>query len=437
MAAERVGVSWLTYSRWERGESKPHLSTLAMLCKAFKMSAEDLGFEQFVEHRSQKETENAVQLLASQSHQEVSIIVLTNEQAASLTALLGGNTMKFDASRRKMLEQILGTTAITLTIPTQELLNPEPWERLSRSLMQPSNVNIATLDHFRMLTETCWHLCNASEASTVERILPTYLPRVETLAQQSSHYQKIAASITTQGYILAAEVDKGNVSAMERYCDLAVQYSQIAEDHNLYIAALKQQATIALIAHKPEKALQVYLQTLPFIRSASPLVRARIYLGLASAYARYIREQGKEEAKRYLNLAHEAFPANPENDPAFLYTVCSIPVLYLYDGLTYMDINDPQSAWDALTYVDGLHPKVTVRESIRIEFVNLQARAAVALGDMELSRTYLEAGITAAQIQGYGLWAGESFEVYQEMQSKWPNERYVKDIAELFPTADR
>ena len=120
----------------------------------------------------------------------------------------------------------------------------------------------------------------------MEQILPTYLPKVEALARQPSRYQKAAAAITTQGYILAAEVDKGNTALMEQFCDRAVEYSQITEDHNLQIAALKQQATIALVARKTEKALQIYLQTLPFVRYSSPLLRARIYMGLASAYAR-------------------------------------------------------------------------------------------------------------------------------------------------------
>jgi transcriptional regulator with XRE-family HTH domain len=428
-AAEEVGVSWLTYSRWERGERKPRLSTLALLCKAFNMPAEELGFAEAIEQSLQDEARDVTRLLAPQPNQGVSIIVLTDQQVASLTALLGDNTMKFDASRRMMLQHLLGVTGLTLAISPQELLNPEHWERLSLSLVQPSNINAETLRHFGKLTETCWHLSNASEASTVEQILPTYLPKIEAIAKQPSKYQKAAANITSQGYILAAEVDKGNIAAMERYCDLAVEYSQVAEDHNLQVAALKQQATIALVARKTEKALQIYLQTLPFIRFASPLLRARIYMGLASAYARCGQVQ---DAQHYLGLAHDAFPAYPEDDPSYLYTVCSIPVLHLYDGLTYMDINKPQAAWDALEKVDGLHPKMSVPESSRIEIVNLQASAAIALEDMERGYTYLESGIMAARTQGYNLWASESFDVYQTMLIKWPLERQVKSMVDMF-----
>jgi len=43
-AAEKVGVSWVTFSRWEHGTQQPHPATLDMLCKAFGMSPEELGY---------------------------------------------------------------------------------------------------------------------------------------------------------------------------------------------------------------------------------------------------------------------------------------------------------------------------------------------------------------------------------------------------------
>jgi len=52
---------------------------------------------------------------------------------------------------------------------------------------------------------------------------------------------------------------------------------------------------------------------------------------------------------------------DPENDPSFSYAVYTPSVLYLYDGLTYMDIDQPQQAWDILAKVDGLHPNLKAR----------------------------------------------------------------------------
>ncbi|HEY4033324.1 MAG TPA: helix-turn-helix transcriptional regulator [Ktedonobacteraceae bacterium] len=43
-AAEKVGISWLTFSRWEHGTQRPRPATLDMLCTAFGMSPEELGY---------------------------------------------------------------------------------------------------------------------------------------------------------------------------------------------------------------------------------------------------------------------------------------------------------------------------------------------------------------------------------------------------------
>lgn len=44
IAAEQVGVSIVTYQRWELGIQVPHPSSLRMLCKAFAANSEELGF---------------------------------------------------------------------------------------------------------------------------------------------------------------------------------------------------------------------------------------------------------------------------------------------------------------------------------------------------------------------------------------------------------
>jgi len=44
LAAEKVGVSLQTYSRWERGVQQPHLTSLRTLCEVFGKSPEELGF---------------------------------------------------------------------------------------------------------------------------------------------------------------------------------------------------------------------------------------------------------------------------------------------------------------------------------------------------------------------------------------------------------
>ncbi len=332
---------------------------------------------------------------------------------------------------RRLLFQTIGGAGAFLVIAPQTLLNPEPWERLSRAWEAPSSIDEETLSYFEELTNQCWHWSNNNELQAVEQILPAYLPNLVTLAHQPSKYQQKAAHLATQGYILFAEIDRSNVNAMKAYCQQAILYSRIAEKSDIQVAALKQQATIFLVEKVPEKALQTYLATLPLVNQASPLLRNRIYMGLASAYAR-CGIQYQQDALKYLGLAEEEFPAHPERDPNYLYAICTLPVLRLYEALTYTDLEQPQDAWNALVQVDGIQPKMQVPESTRIEFTNLQAKAAAKMGNMELSCVYLQASAESSTAAGYSLWKSEAFETYQYMREIWPDESQVKTLAGLF-----
>ena len=332
---------------------------------------------------------------------------------------------------RRQILGALGSTGLILFMAPQELLNPEPWERLARAVQKPSSVNEETLSYFEKLTDFCWHLSNNNQVATAEQILPRYLPQLVAFVHQPSKYQRRAAHLASQGYILAAEIEPANVYAMKAYCQQAVLYSQIADSNDIQAAALKQQATIFLVNKETEKALGVYQEALPLLIEVSPLLRSRIYLGLASAYARE-SQQYKQDALRYLGLARESFPERPESDLNYLYTVCSLPVLHLYEALTYTDLQQPKDAWTALRKVEGMKPKMPVPESTRIEFLNLQAKTAASLGNLELSHAYLRAAVEATSVSGHRLWLDEAFDVYQYLYMIWPDEPVVRSLAGLF-----
>ncbi|HCI80083.1 MAG TPA: hypothetical protein DHW02_10385, partial [Ktedonobacter sp.] len=188
------------------------------------------------------------------------------------------------------------------------------------------------------------------------------------------------------------------------------------------------------VAKQPFQALLAYQKALLYADRVTPLLRGRIYLGLASAYARCNPVLYKQEALRYLGLASEHFPSHPEDDPWYLYMYAAgnRSVLHLYEALTYNDLHQSKSAWESLVKVDGLHPKMTVTESARIEFINLQAKTLVTLGDMEESCAYIEASVKASDTSGYIIWREEAFEVYQELVNLWPHELRVRRLRNLF-----
>ena len=96
----------------------------------------------------------------------------------------------------------------------------------------------------------------------------------------------------------------------------------------------------------------------------------------------------------------------------------------------YLNLRQPTKAWEALTKVDQATPKTIVPD--RVELSLRQAKASVALGNLEQSHAYLDFSITSAVALNSPLRYNEAYEVYQHMKQVWPNERKVRDLDDLF-----
>jgi hypothetical protein len=131
-------------------------------------------------------------------------------------------------------------------------------------------------------------------------------------------------------------------------------------------------------------------------------------------------------------LAYDTFPNDFEHDPAFLYADSGLSVLYMYDGLTRLDLDQPQAALEAFNKVDGLAPKIPIGESTRLEFINLQAKAATVMRDRDASSMYIEAAMEQAKALDSQWGRTVAWEVYQQMRLVWPGDAKVKELAELF-----
>ena len=356
---------------------------------------------------------------------------LPSEATQSVTTKEAAETMEMNKKRRDFIIKTLRLSGVTCTLPLA--INLDNLEHVVAAMNHSSRVEPSALAYLESTIDSCWHLSNASKIAEVEQILPLYLPHLVAFAHQPSKHQQRAAHLASQGYILAAEIDRGNIHAMKAYCQQAVLYSQVAENSDIQVAALKQQATIYLVGEDPTTALQKYQEALALINHVSPLLRSRVYLGLASANARCKR---KQDAMRYLGLALESFPTRPEQDPNYLYTVCSEPVLRFYEALTYTDLEQPQDAWKALLAVQDLHSKMPISTSMWIEFLNLQAQTAAELGDIEMSASSLRASVQASSKQGYNLWLSEAYDIYQEIVRRWPHEPKIRALSDLFQASE-
>lgn len=171
---------------------------------------------------------------------------------------------------------------------------------------------------------------------TIHRTLAAYLPALEHFACQSSPSQRGAAHLASQSYLLISMITEhfGKYDQMEAACNLARLYGQIAQDPNLEVAALTRLAVHSAYRNRDNKALETYQEAsaLPGFARTSPLLRGRVYAGLAGMSACCGQSQ---EALSFLSKAREVFPQHAENDPSFRFAYCVQSHLALWEGITY------------------------------------------------------------------------------------------------------
>lgn len=407
--AELLDTGEEVVSRWERGERKTSPFYQEQLCRIFGKDAVELGF-----------------LDSPPLHVPPEVPQAAKEHVASRRDPKGE-----DIINQLGALQNIGRPDAVFPVFSQELPNLRPWERHSSVPVEPLYIDEETLHHFATLTALCRHLSEGNELKIAESILWTYLPRVEIVARLSAKYQDIAASIASQGYLLAASLigHRNDLLGRLRYSEQAFRYGELAGDLNLQMVALRQLAVTFDYLARPDKVLQTYQRTFPYLHEISPLVRACVYAGVSGAYAQLHQEQ---EAYRFLGLAYEHFPEKAEDQSDFLNMTCSYSTLVSWQALNYLELGRPQEAEKTFSQIDGLQPKRPIPERVRIELLNYQAETFTVLRNMEQACIYLEAAVKASGAIGSERRLQESSVVFQQIRNVWPDEQKVRDLGNLF-----
>jgi tetratricopeptide (TPR) repeat protein len=281
----------------------------------------------------------------------------------------------------------------------------------------------------------CRHLLNGRELGAVEQVLPRYVPTLKTLAQQPSPHQQAAARLVVQANYLQSvlALHRNNLVAMEMYSREAVTYSRLTGDRTLYIAALRQVLSALRHQKRSTEMLETYQEILPSLHEVSPQLRGIIYTLLAWAYGQSKQEQ---EALRHLGLAHEAYAADTGGDDQ---TLLDVGTFYMYEGFTRLALHEhypnhrhDQEAWKTFANVSSASLPLVIPERIRIEAINYQALAALALGNLEPFCDLLEQGVNGARMLGSQKRRQEAIDAYWKGREQWPNEPRVRDLADLF-----
>jgi transcriptional regulator with XRE-family HTH domain len=279
----------------------------------------------------------------------------------------------------------------------------------------------------------CRALLKDEEIATIEQILSAYLPILETLALQSSVHQQTAAHLVSQSYLLATILadHRRKLDHMESYSRAARRYGQLANDPNLEASALARLAVKFDYERRDRKALQTYQEALalPNFAQVSPLLRGRIYAGLAGSNA-YCHQ--KDDALYYLGLAKDTYPEQVANDPSFHFAYSGENTMSLWEGLTNKHIGHYTAAWNAFSQHAKMQPQPGLRETNRAEFLNYVASIAVKQRELDASSLYIETAEGVAwQIKHEQRYA-EVLDTFRSLQMLWPDEPVVRRLQDKF-----
>ncbi|MBV9690597.1 MAG: hypothetical protein JO202_12920 [Ktedonobacteraceae bacterium] len=292
----------------------------------------------------------------------------------------------------------------------------------------------------------CWHLMMGDGLATVATQLPKYLPALEILAQQPSRYQKIAAKLTAQGYLLMSLVALHSLNGplREAYCWRAERCGRESGDQALYVAVLLFLACLLYEENKLDKSLSVYEKAMVIVShpssQASPLLKNKVFVNAAACYAQVGRVQ---EALRCLGKAREFFPKEAHDEPVYLSTDHGEYAMLQWEGQTYQNLGKfsfdlPKrsrvlytAAQASLAQIGDLGPAIVVPERLRLEIINQQAATALALNDMDRFQAYLKEGALGAKALGSEKRKQEAIDNWRLARLRWPDEMVIKDLADL------
>ncbi len=402
-AAEKVGVSWVTYSRWEKGTQTPYLSTVRDICKAFHKSPQDLGLEHLVEESGEEETKQvaftsvSLQIDQNAHAQNSPIIRLTSEQTATLLSLLGDTTImktiqnQFDPAKRetlRTLQKLLAATGIALV--GSQLADSEQWEhldRLARALKKPSYIDAKTVTGLKNTTVNYWQvrlygsipspdLLNATKehCRIITRLLQSsLLPTTRTSLSAIASETALLA-----GMLLSTDMHKHDEAGS--YYTEALGEAQQANNDALYAAVLGRMGALASAMGKSNEACSLLQEAQHALtRSDTFTLHAWLAAEEGEVQALLAAQENRQNTNSCFKALEKAEllagQIGPEENTFGMYFDLSrIPA---YRGSCNLRLHQPAEALDALKdALEPLEPSGALKRAVLLDLAEASIHAA-------------------------------------------------------------
>ncbi len=406
VASARVGISRVTYSRWENGHQEPQPTVLKMLCEAFNKPAEELGYS----HLS-KEPQQA-----------------------------GGDE---DMNRREAIKKIGAGTGTAFLLIQHELLNPDTLlERLLRALKKPSSIDEMTLAHLNEITKHYWQMFASTTGLTRYHLLGGLSGHLQTvtglldypLSTYTQNRLCVLASETTQiiGEIL---FDVNDSNTAEAYYNTAIEAAKNAQNNTLQAVALGRKSFIPVYGENPRQAILLLHQAHHLASQNAPdithawlsALEAEAYANNRDAHSCY---KALEKAEHFLDRVEpsETGYARPGESE---YARFSNTVLLGYKGVCYVRLHQPEAAQKVLFESIASMGGTRLRHK-SITLVDL-AMTYVQQGEItEACREAEQALVIMAQTRSPRTFA-RVLDLRRELE-QWRTEQSVKNLDEQIAT---
>ncbi len=321
-AAEQATVSIEAYSRWEYGIQEPRLSSLRLLCDAFKKSPKELGFEHHIKksHPGEEQAALVETIELSYGEQRYPGIFsdfmpqrdwaiwfgLKQAQINTMMALWHGTMLSCDEVQIAIDQEIKTMDDELQRYQVNEQESISRRQALIAIAALPTTLlaygvtsDTITEDFLRQCAASitaCWHLMNGKGLAAVNEVLPKTGTAARSIGTTTIKTSASAAQLATQSSIIQAilSMHQLNFKARETHCNDAIRYAHISGNNKLQAAAYMYLGYTFSFCHQPrqpQKAITAFQQGLQTLGNDTSLIRSDILMGIAEAMLKMDRNR--------------------------------------------------------------------------------------------------------------------------------------------------
>jgi hypothetical protein len=282
-------------------------------------------------------------------------------------------------------------------------------------------------------------LNDADTFTSIEQAITAYLPTLISWSQNTSRYQRSAASLAAQACLLLDLVSYHQFcfSQSLAYANQAVDFAKKVNDPDLLGYSLLLAGGAANLLERRETMLQRHQESALTLKELIQPLQSYVLSQLAFSYA----QNGDVSSALYtLQSAEQAFPTVFGEVPVFVAADYDQSQLVIFQGLTYLALTetDPdhalvhgRKAVDSLAKIDSLSSEMLLPARLQCEIVQLRLKAEIVTGNLDAALPLFYEGHQGALALGSEKRWHELQDNVELAQKRWKGEKYVDEFAAL------